>query len=93
MTELRYRSFVPIETLDVGECTIHGLRDSTGKRIAWGLWILVRREDNGEEERLRVPVHVGEHTENGPGGRTWGLRSLGSGEWQVSPSIDFGPAW
>jgi hypothetical protein len=92
MTELRYRADVRVDDLAIGECTIHSASD--GRHRWWHLVFLVAREDNGQPEFLRVPVIPGgAFDEHGPGGRSWGLTSLGGGAWQVSPSIDFGGVW
>jgi hypothetical protein len=87
--ELAYRSFVLVEDLRPGECTIHRASDASGKRW-WLLWFHVYREDRaGERIDLAVPVNPnGSYLEQGPGGRTWGLMPAGNGRWQVAPSID-----
>jgi hypothetical protein len=86
---LRYRSFLPIEELSLNECTIH--RASNAGRRWWNLWFFVLRETDGGEEAFVVPVAPGgDYTEDGPGGRTWGLKRPGGpgSLWEVSPSIN-----
>jgi hypothetical protein len=87
--ELSYRSFVPVEDLESGQCTVHRAADSHGARW-WLLWFRVPREDRpGELVDLAVPVAPnGSYAEKGAGGRTWGLASVGAGRWQVAPSVD-----
>jgi hypothetical protein len=87
MTTLRYRSFVQVEDLAVGECTIHRCSGSTAARW-WLLWFYVPRETDGVPQDFCVPVAPGSYTESGPGGKTWGLTRSGAGVWQVSPSIN-----
>jgi hypothetical protein len=86
---LRYRSFVEVEQLALGECTIHRAGDKNGNRW-WNLWFYVPRDTDLMPEAFVVPVAPnGAYTEGGPGGRTWGLQRAGDGAWQVSPSINF----
>lgn len=83
---LRYRSFIGVEELGVNECTIH--RAGDGNKRWWNMWFRVVRETDGLEESFVVPVApLGDYTETGPGGRTWGLRKNGD-VWQVAPSIN-----
>ncbi len=88
MSELRYRSFVDVSDLAVGECTIHRAGNSTGARW-WNLWLRVNRETDGQPDDFLVPVQPnGSFVEAGPGGKTWGLARAELGAWQVSPSIN-----
>lgn len=88
MTELRYRSFVGVEDLEVGECTMHRCANGSGPEY-WHLWCRVLREDNGQPLDFCVPVNVGgAFIESGPGGKTWGLTRAGMDRWQFSPSIN-----
>jgi hypothetical protein len=87
--DLAYRSFVLVEDLRPGECTVHQAKSVDGTRW-WLLWLHVYREDRaGALINLAVPVapHAS-YTETGPGGRTWGLAPAGPGRWAVSPSVD-----
>jgi len=87
--DLAYRSFVPVEDLKLGECTVHRAHDEHGRW--WNLWMYVPRDDRpGEPIDLVVAVAPnGQYAEQGPGGRrTWGLNLSSPGVWQVSPSID-----
>jgi hypothetical protein len=89
-TTLHYRSFVMVEDLLVGECTI---RPCAGERgDFWHMWFRVARKSDGAPDTFCVPVAPnGGFTDAGPGGLTWGL-AWGGGEdpgaWQVSPSIN-----
>jgi hypothetical protein len=84
---LQYRSHARIEELALGECTMHRAGTSTARW--WLLWVHVARETDGQSEDIAVPVIPGgQYTENGPGGRTWGLNKTGPGIWTVSPSIN-----
>jgi hypothetical protein len=84
---LQYHSSALIESLPLGHCTIHRARD--GAKTWWNLWIHVTRTNDGAPDVFVVPVIPnGDYTENGPGGRSWGLKKTGPGEWQVSPSIN-----
>jgi hypothetical protein len=87
--ELAYRSFALIEDLKPGECTIHRAGLSDGRKW-WLLWMCVYREDRaGQTVIVGVPVSPnGRYAEDGPGGRTWGLRPAAPGRWQIDPSID-----
>jgi hypothetical protein len=86
--DLHYRSFVNIEDLQLGECTIHRASSPDGKRW-WNLWFYVARDTDGQPEAFVVPVMPnGSYTESGPGGRSWGLARTGDSTWQVSPSIN-----
>jgi len=83
-----YREGEAIETLQVGECTIHRASGSSAARW-WQLWFHVLRDSDGQPEIFCVPVAPnGSYSESGPGGRTWGLTSVGHGVWQISPSIN-----
>jgi hypothetical protein len=87
--DLAYRSFVLVEDLQPGECTVHRAKSADGANW-WLLWMHVYRQDRpGVLIDLAVPVapHAS-YTETGPGGRTWGLAPAGSGRWLVSPSVD-----
>jgi hypothetical protein len=85
--ELRYRSMVYVEALAENECTIHRAVSANGARY-WLLWIYARRVDNGQLDDFAVPVIPnGSYTEEGPGGKSWGLVKVADGEWQISPSI------
>lgn len=88
--ELRYRSLVYVEALNENDCTIH--RAATPNRIRyWILWFYVKCTD-GFHHSFAVPIIPnGIYTENGPGGRSWGLVKIVDGEWQISPSIHVGP--
>ena len=71
----------------MNECTVLRVE---GPTPSWLMHFYVRTTD-GHEQTFRVPVNPnGPHIENGPLGRTWGLQRCGHGEWQVSPSIEFG---
>jgi hypothetical protein len=84
---LRYRSNVAVDALELGECTVRKTRLAVA--TWWELWLFVPRDDCDDSEMVAVPVNVnGTFTEKGPGGRTWGLKKLGRGLWQVSPSIN-----
>jgi hypothetical protein len=83
----RYRSFVSVADLAIGECTIHrAAKDGAGKW--WLLWMRITRND-GVPEDIAVPVSPGGHyAEDGPGGKTWGFNPGAAGTWIVSPSIN-----
>lgn len=87
--ELSYRSFVAVEDLQPGECTVHRAADADGRRW-WLLWAYVYREDRaGALIDLAVPVNPnGPYLDQGLGGRTWSLMSAGAGRWQLAPSVD-----
>jgi hypothetical protein len=87
--ELAYRSSALIEDLQPGECTVHRASVPGGKAW-WLLWVRVYREDRaGQTATIAVAVNPnGPYAEDGPGGRTWGLRPAGPGRWRVDPSID-----
>ena len=88
MTTLRYKAGADQESLGVGECVVRGACKVSGARW-WNLWFYVARDSDGAPELFAVPVAPnGTYTEDGPGGRTWGLTKTGPGTWQVSPSID-----
>lgn len=88
MSELRYRSFVDVNDLAVGECTIHRAGNSEGARW-WNLWFRVLRDSDGQPDDFVVPINPGgSFIEAGPGGRTWGFVRVAAVEWQVSPSIN-----
>jgi hypothetical protein len=85
MTELRYRSFVEPDDLEVDECTIKTCLSETGVRY-WHMWV---RTVGTKPLVFCVPVApnvVGAST--GPGGKTWGLCRSGLNRWQISPSIN-----
>ena len=85
---LKYHAHSLIEDLALGECTMHSCQAPSGARW-WQLWFFVARDSDGQPDTFRVPVIPnGSFTESGPGGRTWGLTSMGAGVWQVSPSIN-----
>lgn len=83
---MRYRVGT-VEDLLVGECTMHRAVTASGERY-WHMWFRVNRETDGLAFDFVVPMNVnGSFTENGVGGKTWGL--LRNGElWQVLPSIN-----
>ena len=86
MTELRYRSFVEVDELAVGECTIKTCIAGTTR--FWHMWAHVLR-DSGEPLTFCVaiaPNIVG--PSDGPGGKTWGLCRSGLNRWQIAPSIN-----
>lgn len=85
---LRYRPSVSVGDLDENECTIRGAQNRELKRW-WQLWFYVRTT-LGTLQHIAVPVAPGGvYTEHGPSGRrTWGLKKVGPGNWQVSPSIN-----
>jgi len=88
MVFLRYRSHLDIEELVEGECTVHRASGS-GPLSWWQLWFCVRRATDNALEIFSVPVAPREtYTEEGPGGRTWGLTQTGQTTWQVAPSIN-----
>jgi hypothetical protein len=85
--ELRYRSFVDVDALEVGECTIHAVGGPAPS--FWHVWFRVNRDSDGQPAVFCVPVAPnGTYSENGPGGKTWGLTRSGVGAWQVAPSIN-----
>lgn len=76
-----------VEDLALNECVIRPATNRDGARW-WHLWFYVARETDGVPEAFEVPVSPGgAYTENGPGGRTWGLTMTSPGIWQISPSI------
>lgn len=80
-----YRLHAERGALDLNECSIAQVSPS-----GWLMHFYVQTTD-GHEQTFRVPVNPGgPHIENGPLGRTWGLNRCGPGEWQITPSIDFG---
>lgn len=81
-----YRLYAERGALNLNECCILPVKDR-----GWMLHFYGRATD-GHEQTYRVPVNPGgPHIENGPLGRTWGLiRGERPGEWQITPSIDFG---
>lgn len=88
MTTLRYRAGADPGSIGLGECVVRGACTIGGARW-WLLWFHVARESDGVPEVFAVPVAPnGAYTEDGPGGRTWGLTKTAPGTWQVSPSID-----
>lgn len=85
---LLYRAKCTVDDLEIGQCTIHRATNAQAARW-WLLWFYANRETDGQPEWFGVPVSPGGvYTENGPGGRTWGLQRTGVGIWQVSPSIN-----
>jgi hypothetical protein len=95
---LNYKgAYLDVDTLGLGECTMHKSSDSTAKRW-WLLWFRVTNEATGQPDTFCVPVNPnGLYIEQGPGGKTWGLtvpnatiyESLpGTKCWQISPSIN-----
>ena len=88
MSDLHYRSFVYVDDLAVGECTIHRAGNASGASW-WLLWFRVNRETDGQPDDFGVPINPnGSFIEAGPGGKTWGLNRAEPGAWQVSPSIN-----
>ena len=84
---LKYRPFVMIDDLSVDECTIH--RSRSVEATWWNLWLHVLRDTDSQSEIVCVPVIPnGSYTENGPGGKSWGLTRTEDGVWQISPSIN-----
>ena len=87
-TTLQYRSFVMVEDLALNECTVRRTGNDAGTEW-WMLWFYVARETDGQPEAFAAPVAPGgTYTENGPGGRTWGLTETALGTWQIAPSIN-----
>lgn len=79
-----YRPYTQRAALALNECCI------TAAETGWMLHFYGRAAD-GRERTYHAPINPnGTHTDGGPLGRTWGLTRCGAGEWQVSPSIDFG---
>lgn len=77
-----------VEDLQVGECTMRRAVDPNGARY-WHMWFRALRETDGQPFDFCVPMNPnGGYTENGAGGKTWGLACIGIGAWQVSPSIN-----
>ena len=88
MFTLHYRSHGLAEDLLENECTLRRTSGGPGGRH-WRLWFNVKRETDSALEVFCVPVIVsGPYTEEGPGGRSWGLNRAGVGRWMVSPSIN-----
>ena len=88
MSSLRYRAYVDIDDLQVGECTVRPVKTDAGVRW-FNLWFRVKRDSDGQEDVFGVPINPnGGFIEAGPGGKTWGLTKQGPGVWQVSPSIN-----
>lgn len=88
MTELRYRSFVEVDELEVGECTIKTCIASGSVRF-WHMWGRVLRATDAKPQTFCVPIDPnGGYVENGPGGKTWGLKRSGLNRWQIDPSIN-----
>jgi len=89
MGDLKYRGYhVDIEALQLNECTVRGAGLADGTKY-WMLWFCVNRDSDGAMDVFGVPINPnGSFVENGPGGKTWGLTNLGSGQWQVAPSIN-----
>ncbi len=88
MTELRYRSFVEVDDLGVGECTVKVCVAENGVRF-WHMWVRVLR-DGGQPLVFCVPVapNVVGPSDGPPGGKTWGLCRSGLNRWQIAPSIN-----
>ncbi len=94
---LKYRSHAMIHELALGECTVHPASNSSSVRW-WQLWFYVLRDSDGQPETFCVPVNPGgSYSENGPGGRTWGLTIPDASmyesppstrTWQVTPSVN-----
>ena len=86
MTELRYRSFVEVDELAVGECTVKTCIAGTTR--FWHMWARVLGI-SGEPLTFCVPIApniVG--ASDGPGGKTWGICRSGLNRWQIQPSIN-----
>lgn len=89
MSTLRYRSFVDVDDLQLGECTIHACSVGANGIEFWHVWFHVARDSDGQPDTFSVPINPnGGWIENGPGGKTWGLMPASPGTWQVSPSIN-----
>jgi hypothetical protein len=87
--DLTYRSGAGVEDLQLNECVMRTAVLADGTTRFWHLWFLVARATDNQPEAFCVPMAPnGPYTENGPGGRTWGLGPAGPGRWQVSPSIN-----
>lgn len=87
--DLVYQPGAMVEQLALGGCTIRRTRAADGKTVFWTLWLHVRRDDTGEPAVYEVPVDVGgDYREDGPGGRTWGMKLSEPGAWRVFPSIN-----
>ena len=87
---LRYRSYVPVEDLAIGECTVRATGNNAGAAW-WQLWFRVLREDNGQPIDVAVPINPnGSFVEAGPGGKTWGITRTDpvSTTWIVAPSVN-----
>lgn len=88
---MKYRAGACVEDLEVGECTMRAavIVDENGTRRYWHMWFFALSEVDGQPFDFCVPMNPnGGFIENGPGGKTWGLVRVGSGAWQVSPSIN-----
>jgi len=87
VTTLQYTSFAEVDTLSVGQCTMHRCAGQAGE--FWHLWFRVERDDNRQPVTACVPVNPnGSYNANGRGGKTWGLTKTAPGTWQFSPSIN-----
>lgn len=87
MTTLAYRAGKLPDELAVGECVMRPTR--AGSVVYWRLDFCVTRTDNGQPQIAGVPVNIGgDYTQSGPAGKTWGLKKIAEGTWQVSPSIN-----
>lgn len=93
---LKYQAHARIDDLALYECTMHRASNSSAARW-WQLWFHVLRDSDGQPELFCVPVQLGAYTDNGPGGRTWGLTkptasvyelTPGTSNWMISPSIN-----
>ena len=64
-------------------------RGATASARWWLLWARVACETDGSPLNIAIPVIPGGvYTENGPGGRTWGLTKISAGIWAVLPSVN-----
>ena len=85
---LQYKSHAMIDSLRLGECTIHRAGNSNGSKW-WNLWMCVARDSDKQEDYFCVPVNPNyDLVPNGPGGRHWGLKKTGAGIWTVTPSVN-----
>lgn len=82
-----YKPFAEVDSLAVGEATIHRAR-SPGAAEWWNLWFWVIDAVDGQPMPVAVPIIPdGSFTETGPGGRSWGLSAASDG-WRVTPSVN-----
>lgn len=85
MTTLKYRSYILLDDLQVGECTVHRAGDHTGEW--WLLWFRFNRETDGQPMDAAVPINPnGTYSEADR--KTWGLTKTAPGTWQIAPSIN-----